>query len=224
MTDRPITHIIPCTWPPPCSYLAANMGAWLTCDQSDKTVHHSYARLITGVGVTHNVRYTALSRSPPETATGSVLTPAKPSTRTRLRTWSWPQSRKTISWGRARHICFSAGRQEERTRRLCYCLAEREPRQKLLYLFAVPYYFRFSVLVLYGKPSRAKATTNRLREQAERLRRKRDLGARTLQGRWRSYRARQKLENLKRLLRLEEARRHAAATGIQKMVRASRCR
>ena len=67
-------------------------------------------------------------------------------------------------------------------------------------------------------------TCARLREQAERLRRKRDGGARVLQGRWRSYCARQKLESMKQLLRLEKAKRHAAATCIQKFVRVSRCR
>eukprot|EP00903_Cladosiphon_okamuranus_P013484 g12559.t1 len=70
----------------------------------------------------------------------------------------------------------------------------------------------------------AKITCARLRDQAERLRRKRDGGARVLQGRWRSYCARQKLENMKRLLKLEKAKQQAAATCIQKFVRASRCR
>lgn len=63
-----------------------------------------------------------------------------------------------------------------------------------------------------------------LREQAERLRRKRDRAARELQRRWRSYRARQKLETLKRLLEVEKAKKQAAATCIQKFVRVSRCR
>lgn len=74
------------------------------------------------------------------------------------------------------------------------------------------------------KYARAKVTCARLREQAERLRRKRDRGARVLQGWWRSYCARQKLENMKRLLRLEKAKRHVAATRVQKFVRVSRCR
>ena len=82
------------------------------------------------------------------------------------------------------------------------------------------------VLVPHGNKQipRAKVTRVRLREQAERLRRKRDMSARTLQGWRRSYCARQKLENMKRLLRLEKARRHAAATRIQTSARASRCR
>ncbi|CAM9343847.1 unnamed protein product [Ectocarpus fasciculatus] len=71
---------------------------------------------------------------------------------------------------------------------------------------------------------RAKVKCATLREQAERLRRKRDKSTRVLQQRWRSYRARQELERLKHLLRLEKARKKAAATCIQKFVRVSRCR
>ncbi|CAN0057132.1 unnamed protein product [Scytosiphon promiscuus] len=70
----------------------------------------------------------------------------------------------------------------------------------------------------------AKVTCARLREQADRLRRKRDESSRVLQRRWRSYCARRELEKLKRLLRLEKARKQAASIRIQNFARVSRCR